>query len=392
MKALAGLAVLLLMAAGPPTVAPLGAPLPPRADAFAQSPERQRPASTLGLPPLPAAPPANAATVALGRKLFMDTRLSSNGTMSCAMCHVPEQGFTAVEIATSIGIEGRTLRRNAPTLLNVAYVGQLFHDGRSPSLERQAWDPLLNPIEMGNPHTQDVVQRLRALPDYGGLFEAALGSGPDRDKVAAALAAFERTLVSGNSRFDRWRYGGEPDALNRAEQAGFAIFAGKGRCVACHAVGPRDALFTDGRFHNTGIGAAGRDRAGRSFQVQLAPGVFTQLTARDVASVSEPLAADAGRFEVSAVPAERWAYRTPGLRNVAITGPYMHDGTLATLEEVIAFYQRGGVDNPGKDALLRPLDLSAQEQRELAAFLRSLTGENVDALAAQTRAACRRPC
>lgn len=341
-------------------------------------------APALGLPVLPAAPAVNPATVELGRKLFFDARLSRNGTMSCALCHVPEQGFTAREIGTSIGLEGRTLRRNAPTLINVAYVGQLFHDGRSGSLEQQAWDPMLNAIEMGNPHAQDVIDKLRGLPDYAGLFEAALGGPPDRARVAAALAGFERTLVSGNSRFDRWRYGGQADALNPSEQAGFALFAGKARCTACHTVGQKDALFADNRFHNTGIGAQRRDDPARTFRVQLAPGVFTQLQARDVASVSEPLEADAGRFEVSGIEAERWAYRTPSLRNVAITGPYMHDGSLATLEEVIAFYQRGGIDNPGKDGLLKPLALSAQEQRDLAAFLRSLTGDNVAQLAAAT--------
>lgn len=348
---------------------------------------QRAPAPPVGLPPLPPAPFANAATVELGRKLFLDARLSRNGTMSCALCHVPEQGFAANEIGTSIGLEGRTLRRNAPTLLNVAYVGRLFHDGRSASLEQQAWDPMLNAIEMGNPHVDDVIGRLRSLPDYAGLFEAALGGPADRDKVAAALAGFERTLVSGNSRFDRWRYGGEAGALTPSEQAGFALFSGKARCIACHTVGAKDALFTDGRFHNTGIGALRRDDLARTFRVQLAPGVFTQLQGRDVASVSEPSEPDAGRFEVSGVEAERWAYRTPGLRNVAITGPYMHDGSLSTLEDVIAFYQRGGVDNPGKDALLGPLALDAREQRDLAAFLRSLTGDNVGQLAAQSRAA-----
>lgn len=340
----------------------------------------------LGLPPLPAAPVASAAQIALGRKLFMDTRLSRNGTMSCALCHVPEQGFAAVEVGTSIGLEGRALRRNAPTLLNVAYVGQLFHDGRSASLEQQAWDPLLNAIEMGNADTASVLAVLRALPDYAGAFEAAFGHPADRASLAAALASYERTLVAGNSRFDRWRYGGEAGALSLSEKAGFAVFAGKGRCIACHSVGERHALFSDGRFHNTGIGAVRRDDPARSFTVRLAPGVHTALRARDVASVSDPVEDDAGRFEVTSNEADRWAYRTPGLRNVAITAPYMHNGALATLEEVIAFYQQGGIANPGRDGLLTPLDLSAQEQRDLAAFLRSLTGEHIDRLAAQARA------
>ncbi|MEJ7805740.1 MAG: cytochrome-c peroxidase, partial [Telluria sp.] len=192
----------------------------------------------LGLPPRPPHESATQAQIDLGRKLFMDRRLSSNNTMSCAMCHVPEQGFAAIELGTSIGLEGRTLRRNAPTLLNVAYVGKLFHDGRSPTLEAQAWAPLLNAIEMGNPEDVDLLAKIGKMADYNGLFEAAFdGAGPDRATVAAALASYQRTLVSGNSPFDRWRYGNDTAALNRAQRAGFAVFAGKGRCIACHDVG-----------------------------------------------------------------------------------------------------------------------------------------------------------
>lgn len=344
----------------------------------------------LGLPPLPAVAVASPAMVDLGRKLFMDRRLSRNGTMACAMCHVPEQGFAAVELGTSIGIEGRTLRRNAPTLLNVAYVGQLFHDGRSASLESQAWDPLLNPIEMGNPDPHQVIEKIRSLPDYEGKFEAAFdGAVADRKSVAAALASFQRTLVSANSRFDRWRFASDAAAFNTVERAGFDVFVGKGRCIACHTVGERNALFSDGRFHNTGIGAARQRVASdpdRRIKVLLAPGVMTELGERELASVSEPLQSDEGRFEVTKKDADRWAYRTPSLRNVAITGPYMHDGSLATLEEVIDFYQRGGIDNPGKSPLLKPLDLSDNEKRGLAAFLRTLTGANAADLGRQTRA------
>lgn len=350
------------------------------------------PPSMLGLPPVPL-PPGAAATQAaadLGRKLFMDRRLSVNNTLSCAMCHVPEQGFAAIELATPVGIEGRSLRRNAPTLLNVAYAGALFHDGRAASLERQAWDPLLNHIEMGNRSTQEVVDRIRALPDYRGRFEAAFGGArADRRTVGEALASYQRTLVAGGSRFDRWRYGGDRHALGAAEQAGFALFAGKGRCIACHAVGEEHALFADGRFHNTGIGFArsrGAADAARRYPVQLAPGVFTEVAGTQLASVSEPRQEDSGRFEVTHAEADRWAYRTPTLRNVGITAPYMHDGSLATLEDVIDYYQHGGVDNPGKSPLLAPLQLTADEKRELAAFLRSLTGENVGALAARARA------
>lgn len=345
--------------------------------------------ATLGLPALPAAvPPSNQAAVELGRKLFMDRRLSRNNTMSCAMCHVPEHGFAMTQLATPVGIEGRSLRRNAPTLLNVAWVGQLFHDGRAASLESQAWDPLLNPIEMGNEAAPRLIEKIQAIPDYAGRFEAAFGGkGAGRETVAAALAAYQRSLVSGNSRFDRWRYGGDKSALNPSEQAGFAVFAGKGRCIACHTVGERSALFSDAQFHNTGIGRARSEGGQRSYTVQLAPGVTTRVSESELGSVSEPRQADAGREEVSGKAADRWAYRTPGLRNVALTPPYMHDGSLATLEAVIDFYQRGGIDSPGKDGLLRKLALTPEEKRDLAAFLRSLSGNNADALARQARAA-----
>ena len=339
----------------------------------------------LGLPPLPAAPlPASPAAVELGRKLFMDRRLSHNNTMSCAMCHVPEQGFTATQLGTALGLEGRTLRRNAPTLLNVAYVKQLFHDGRADTLHVQAWDPLLNPIEMGNPNSPGVIDKIRRMPDYAGLFEAAFdGAGPDRHTVGMALASYQRTLVSGNSRYDRWRHGKEASALTRTEQAGFALFSGKARCVTCHAISEQHSLFTDGRFHNTGVGLGERVR---SHRVQLAPGVEIEVADAALASVSEPLQADLGRYEVTRLPADRYAYRTPGLRNVALTAPYMHDGSLGSLEEVIAFYERGGIDNPARDPLLRPVALTAVEREQLAAFLRSLSGDNAMALAQQARA------
>ena len=357
-----------------------------------QAPHAPHAPHALGLPAVPysAAGAPSPAVVDLGRKLFMDRRLSSNNTLSCAMCHVPEQGFAAVELATAVGIEGRSLRRNAPTLLNVAYVRELFHDGRSDSLEHQAWAPLLNPIEMGNPTSIDVIKKIGTMPDYAGRFEAAFGgAGADEGTVGAALAGYQRTLVAADSRFDRWRYGGDKKALSASEQAGFAVFAGKGRCIACHSVGERSALFSDARFHNTGIGF-GRSMVaanfGQRYVVQLAPGVVTELREADLASVSERAQDDTGRHEVTKKPGDKWAYRTPSLRNVAITGPYMHDGSLATLEAVIEYYQHGGIDNPGKDPLVQPLQLSADDKRDLAAFLRSLTGSNVATLAQQARA------
>jgi cytochrome c peroxidase len=343
----------------------------------------------LGLPgiPLPPDNPLTAARIELGRTLFMDRRLSHNNTLSCAMCHVPEQGFTSNELGTAVGLEGQSIRRNAPTVLNVAYVEQLFHDGREFSLENQAWGPLLAGNEMANPSIGYVVEKIKLLPEYTGRFEAAFGGrGPDVLTVGQALAAYERSLVSGNSRFDRWHYGKEQTALSAEEQAGFLLFTGKAGCSTCHMVGDKYALFTDQRFHNTGIGYAHSMGLPQRHRVQLAPGVYTEVEDQALAAF-EPAQADVGRYEVTLDPADSWAYRTPGLRNVALTSPYMHDGSLATLEDVIEFYDRGGIDNPQKSPLLRPLGLSMQEKRELVSFLKSVTGDNVQKLAAEARAA-----
>ena len=185
----------------------------------------------LGLPPVPI-PDANPVTrprVELGRKLFYDRRLSHNHTISCAMCHVPEQGFTVNEMATAVGIEGRSVRRNAPTLYNIAYATHFFHDGRETQLEQQVWGPLLAVNEMGNPSVGYVLERIRDLPDYAGLFEAAFdGRGPGMETLGMALSAYERTLISANSPFDRWYFGEQPEALPPAARRGFALFTGTG--------------------------------------------------------------------------------------------------------------------------------------------------------------------
>jgi cytochrome c peroxidase len=344
--------------------------------------------AALGLPPIevPADNPITPDKVALGRKLFFDRRLSPNNTMSCAMCHVPEQGFTAHELATPVGMEGRSVRRNAPTVLNAAFQKRLFHDGREISLENQVWGPLLAPNEMGNPSIGYVVERIRGLREYEGLFESAFGGrAVSAERVGAALAAYERTLVAGDSRFDRWRYGGDAAALGEDEKRGFALFVGKARCAACHLVGERDALFTDHGFHNTGIGWRRTYAVPERTRVEIAPGVFAELEPNVVESFSEPPAKDVGRYEITLDPRDRWAYKTPSLRNVALTAPYMHDGSLVSLEAVIEFYDRGGIDNPAKSPLLAPLGLSADERAALAAFLRSLTGSGVAALVEAAR-------
>lgn len=344
-------------------------------------------AAAFGLPPLrmPADVVLDPGRIELGRKLFFDRRLSFNGTMSCAMCHLPEEGFTSNASQTAVGIEGKSLKRNAPTLLNVAWQSSLlFHDGRESSLSTQAWMPLLHADEMANPSVGHLLQRIRALADYGGRFERVFGGdGPSMHTLGAAIAAFEATLVAADSRFDRWRYGGRSTALSAEEQLGFGIFSGQGRCTACHLVGERHALLSDGRFHVTGVGFT--PRTGRSFVVPLAAGVQTVLTDAELAAFGAVVAPDLGRFDITHDPADRYAFKTPSLRNVARTAPYMHDGSFATLEDVIDFYDRGGGAAPDKSKALSALGLGPDDKRALVAFLRALDGAGLPALSSNSR-------
>ena len=345
---------------------------------------------SLGLPPVPIPQdnPLTAEKIALGRKLFYDRRLSLNRTMSCAMCHIPEQGFTNNELATSVGFEGRTVRRNAPTILNAAYQTLLFHDGRETRIEYQVWHPMLARNEMAATSFGQVIGRITESPDYAGLFETAFGAPPGIETIGMAIASYERTLISGDSPFDRWHFGGDAGAVNAPAKRGFALFTGKAGCSACHTLSEGQALFSDGRLHNTGWGwhrsmALEPERT----RVQLAPGVFAEVPADTIRSVGEPPVSDLGRYEVTQDPADRWKYRTPTLRNVALTAPYMHDGGLATLREVIDFYDGGGFANENLSPLLYPLGLSDAEKSDLESFLEALTGSDVAGLIADAQAA-----
>lgn len=347
----------------------------------------------LGLPDVQH-PPDNPPTkekIALGRKLFMDRRLSHNNTISCAMCHVPEQGFTVNEIATAVGIEGRTNRRNAPTIFNVGYLKTLFHDGREYSLENQVVGPLVSFNEMGNPSIGHAIEKIHKLPDYNGMFEQVFGGPANLERLTQAIAAYERTLVSGNSKFDQWYYGKNEKALNQTEINGFKLFMGKAKCVTCHSVTDKAAIFTDQSFHNTGIGWARNNMVvnkvfeSKTFPVTLAPGVIVQVAQDHFDKASEVPQNDVGRFEVTENPKDSWVYKTPSIRNVALTAPYMHDGSLSTLDEVVEFYNKGGEDNPFKDPLLQPLSLSAEEKKALVSFMKALTGSNVKRLEQEAR-------
>jgi cytochrome c peroxidase len=344
----------------------------------------------LGLPAVPT-PDANQPTITkirLGRKLFLDRRLSHNGTLSCAMCHVPEQGFTVNELQTAVGIEGKSLRRSAPTLLNVAYARPFFHDGREPELDLQAFDVFLNPDEMAAPSLGALVEKVRSLPDYAPLFEGAFRRHPTVENIGQALGTYLRTLLSANSPFDRWRFGKDRKALSDEAKRGFKLFTGKARCAQCHSIGEDHALFTDHGFHDTGLGwhnSVVKRSVDEPVAVEIAPGEVTHLERSTVASVGEPPANDLGRYEVTHDPADRWLFKTPTLRNVALTAPYMHEGSFPTLRKVVEFYNRGAHRHDGLDPRLRPLGLAENEIDEIVGFLESLTGDNIDELIRDAR-------
>jgi cytochrome c peroxidase len=271
--------------------------------------------------PVPEANPLTREKIALGRRLFFDKRLSRDRTLSCATCHDPARAF-ADGRRVARGINASEGVRNSPALINRGYGRLFFWDGRASSLERQALQPITSPTELGLTVT-----------------ELERRTGLTAGEVTGALASYVRTIRSGDSRFDRYA-AGQRNALTSLEKSGLQIFRGRGGCVSCH-VGPS---FTDEQFHNTGV--AWRD--GRLL--------------------------DQGRFAVSGVDRDRGAFKTPTLREIARTAPYMHDGSLATLEDVINFYSDGGRPNPYVDPEMRPRDFTSDEKRALGAFLRSLTG------------------
>ncbi len=345
----------------------------------------------LGLPavPVPTENPLTAEKVQLGRELFYDRRLSHNNTFSCAMCHIPEQGFTSNELATAVGVEGRTVRRNAPTIYNVAYAKSLFHDARETSLEQQIWGPLLAYNEMANPSVGQVISKINHIPEYRQQFAKVFnGQQADMKNVSQALASYQRTLVSANSAFDQWLFGKKRNAMSNDAIAGYRLFVGKAACASCHLIQKDHALFTDHKLHNTGIGYSNSMSKVPSVQkVLVAPGTWIDIDTRAIADSAEAKPGDLGYYEISGEPDDRWKYRTPGLRNIQLTAPYMHDGSLSTLAEVVEFYNAGGISNDLLDPLLRPLRLSVKEKQEIVAFLNSLTGSNVDSLISDAFAA-----
>ena len=344
----------------------------------------------LGLPavPIPPSNPISSEKIALGRKLFFDRRLSHNNTFSCAMCHIPEQGFSSNEMATAVGIEGQTVRRNSPTIYNVAYASLLFHDGRENTLEQQVWGPLLAHNEMGNPSVGYVVDKIKSLDDYQNLFEQNFGVQANMINIGQALASYERSLNSANSPFDRWFFGKQSDAVNSETKRGYQLFTGKARCSQCHHINKSFALFTDNQLHNTGIGyQESMQQTPKQINLQIAPGVFIDVESDHLNDITERKANDLGHYEISQNPQDRWKYKTPSLRNIALTAPYMHNGSISTLEGIVRFYNQGGAINENLDKLINPLHLTNVEINNLVEFLKSLTGSNVNQLVSDAFAA-----
>jgi cytochrome c peroxidase len=287
---------------------------------------------------LPPENPLTAEKIALGKQLFFDRRLSRDRSLSCASCHNPRFGFADGQ-PVSIGIGGQKGSRNAPTIINRAFSKEQFLDGRAADLEDQVKGPMVNPLEMGFTH-EEVVRRLREIKGYRDQFERVFGSADiEIDQIAQAIAAFERTVLSGNSPFDRYA-AGDTTALSPAARRGFALFRGETNCFRCHV----GFNFTDENFRNIGVGM---DR-------------------------QEP---DPGRFAVTRQERDRGAFKTPTLRDIALTAPYFHDASARTLEDVVEWYDRGGMPNPNLAPEIKPLGLTIREKADLVEFMKALTGE-----------------
>lgn len=295
------------------------------------------------LPTVVPTPPGNLlykAKVDLGKQLYFDGRLSRSGAISCAFCHTPGAGF-ADPRQTSIGIDGKVGGRQAPTVLNAGFNPVQFWDGRAGTLEEQAIGPIHNPIEMGESH-EHVVKKLNKIVGYRTQFQAVFGTEVSLQGIAEAIATYERTVISTNSPFDKYVMG-DKTAMGEAAVRGLALFKGKARCILCH-YGPN---FTDNGFHNLGVPQVG------------------------------PFKMDLGRYNVTHVETDKGAFKTPTLRSITETAPYMHDGAFKTLEEVVGFLDAGGGPNEHLDPFIKPLKLSPGEQADLVAFLHALTGEAI---------------
>jgi len=300
------------------------------------------PAVPLGLPPVevPADNPMTPEKIELGKLLYFDPRLSKDGTISCATCHNPKEGWSERR-ATSKGIKDQIGTRNSPTIINSAYHRAQFWDGRAATLEEQALGPIENPIEMGH-KLEDMVKELPAIPEYTKRFQTVFGTGVTKDGIGKAIAAFERTILSGNSPYDRFKAGDET-ALSDGQKRGMQVFVKKGKCVLCHT----PPTFSNGRYYNAGVDA----------------------------DKPKP---DPGRHDVTKKDRDFGKVRVPHLRDLVDTGPYFHDGSAKALEDAVALMADGGKDNPHLSSMMKGVRramLTEQDRKDLVEFLKALSGD-----------------
>jgi cytochrome c peroxidase len=371
---------------GPPATLPPGqAPPLPKAGPLAQP----RSQDQVGFPAaltqsvIPPSSPLTAAVVALGEKLFFDSRLSEDGTVACVTCHDPARAFTDGR-PTSVGVHGRVGQRNAPTILNALYNKTQFWDGRVHTLEQQAALPITNPFEMGAANIGDAVSKIAGDKEYQTQFMQAFGWGVNEQDMLRAIASYERTLVSFDSPFDHY-IAGEANAIGDAAKRGWELFNTKARCNLCHALtdNQRDVtVFTDNDFHNIGIGIIRHQIVPLAVQAEReqAQGHLPSIDTAAIASETSVL----GRFLLTKRQSDIAAFKTPDVRNVLVTGPYFHDGSMETLWDVLDHYNKGdGVANPWLDEDMQPLALTEPEIDDVVAFLVSLTSSQYKAFGEQ---------
>jgi cytochrome c peroxidase len=311
--------------------------------------------------------------IELGEKLFFDGRLSADGTVACSTCHDPAHAFTDGR-AVSIGIKGRAGQRNAPTILNALYNVAQFWDGRAKTLEDQAAFPIVNPVEMGQPNMDAAVTRLASIPDYDHRFRAVFGRPPNAPDLVRAIASYERTLVSFDSPFDHF-IAGDKNAIDESAKRGWELFNTRARCNKCHALSDqtRDpTFFIDKDFHNIGIGIIRHNVVALAIKAQTLVD-SNNASAIDNAAIQSEMSV-LGRYLVTRREADTASFKTPTLRNVLITAPYFHDGSQATLWDVVDHYNKGdGIEDPFLDQDIRPLALTESDIDDLVAFMASLT-------------------
>lgn len=325
----------------------------------------------LGLPPLeiPADNLQTPEKIALGKAFFHDVRFSGDGTISCASCHQPDQAFTD-GLSVAQGLNRQRGLRNTPTVLNAAYYRDLFLDGRAANLEEQALGPLINPIEHGLKSEAQMLAIVNRDDDYRKRLTQVFDIEEKQisiQHIAKAIASFERTLIGGNSAFDRYYFGRNRSELSDSAARGLLIFRRKGNCANCHEISMSHALFSDNRFYNIGIGSKTLNGIIDDFVVTVRQGKV-----QEEFHFTDKQRAELGRFNVTRVIADTGKFKTPSLRNIALTAPYMHDGSLQTLEEVVEYYDKGGNQNRFQDPAIFPLNLTNQEKADLVAFMRAL--------------------